>query len=342
MEMTQIHTAPVPTPIRVPLIGSANKRKLPIFHLVVAVFATLVFLLFAIVVALHGYIAWALARPPAMPLISTPLQAIGLAYQDVQFPSANGKTVLSGWYIPAERPSDNTIVFSHGYGGNREEIWVPIYDLALASHLEGYNVLMFDYGFVQPDQIVTGGVQEKEELLGAVHFAKQQGALNTVVWGFSMGAGTALQAALQTSDIDAMILDSTFILTPDTLYHNMKQFIDVPRNPSVPLIRAFFPLLNGSSLQQIPYQTVSRTDFQIPIFFIHGQQDAKAPYQIAQELHRNQDHNPLSELWVSPRDIHELIYRSHKQEYMRRTFAFLGDAMEAAQSSTYAMSVSME
>lgn len=53
-----------------------------------------------------------------------------------------------------------------------------------------------------------------------------------MVWGFSMGAGTALQTGLVSEDIDAMILDSTFLLEPDTLYHNIKQNIDLPRQPS--------------------------------------------------------------------------------------------------------------
>src|SRR5690606_28567965 len=135
-------------------------------------------------------------------------------------PSRNGESHLEGWFIPGS--SKKTVIFSHGYGGNREELWVPFYTLAKELHKQKYNVIMFDYGYVQPDnnRIVTGGVQESQELLGAVDFVKNKIGGQVYIWGFSMGAGTALQAALDSeNEITGMILDSTFLLNPDTLYH---------------------------------------------------------------------------------------------------------------------------
>ncbi len=32
---------------------------------------------------------------------------------------------MQGWYIPADKDVNKTIIFSHGYGANREETWVP-------------------------------------------------------------------------------------------------------------------------------------------------------------------------------------------------------------------------
>lgn len=273
------------------------------------------------VLCFHAYIAWILARPQVAPLVSDPQLAIGVPFENVQFPSRDQKTVLDGWYIPGS--SDKTVIFSHGYGGNREEIWVPIYDLASALHKQNYNVLMFDYGFVRPDRIVTGGVQEAKELLGAVDYMKQMGSKQVFVWGFSMGAGTALQAALDSLDIDGMILDSTFLLEPDTLYHNMKQYVDLPRFPSLALVRLFFPILNGVSLHDIPYQEVKSKEYPMPIFFIHGEEDEKAPYEIAEHLYENQKSNPLSQLWLLPHDTHELIYRAHPKQYLEKTLDFL-------------------
>lgn len=161
------------------------------------------------------------------------MQAKGLAYEDVTFPAKDGSRMMSGWYIPSEGAT-KTIVFSHGYGANREESWVPMYDLAHYAHSLNFNVVMFDYGFAAQGNkdIATGGKKESQQLLGAIDFAKERGAEELVVWGFSMGAGTALQTGLVSEDIDAMILDSTFLLEPDTLYHNIKQNIDLPRQPS--------------------------------------------------------------------------------------------------------------
>jgi pimeloyl-ACP methyl ester carboxylesterase len=286
----------------------------------------LVFL--SLVMAFHAYIAWTLARPHIDPLRSNPSVAFGAAYQDIQFPSLNGSSTLSGWYIPAQQPlasHNRTVVFSHGYGGNREEIWVPLYDLAAELHKQNYNVIMFDYGYVQPKESLTGGIRESQELLGAVKYAKLQGAEQVYVWGFSMGAGTALQAALQTKDIDGMILDSTFVLEPDTLYHNMKQVADLPKFPSESLVHLFFPVLNGVSLNQIPYTKVKETQYSVPIFFIHGKQDSRAPYEMVQSIYKNQTEASGSQLWLLPNDGHELIYRAHAKNYLSLAMGFLNN-----------------
>ncbi|WP_258313517.1 MULTISPECIES: alpha/beta hydrolase [unclassified Paenibacillus] len=285
-------------------------------------------LLFSLGMAFHAYIAWTLARPHIDPLSSNPSAAFGASYEDVTFPSLNESSELSGWYIPAASRlagtdiQRQTIVFSHGYGGNREEIWVPLYDLAKAAHRLGYSVLMFDYGYVQPQWNVTGGLRESQELLGAVKYAKDRGAERVYIWGFSMGAGTALQASLQSKDIDGMILDSTFVLEPETLYHNMKQAANVPKI-SQSLVHMFFPIINGVSLNQIPYQKVKETAYSIPIFFIHSKKDVRAPYEMIQGIFTKQRADSGSSLWLLEDDGHELIYRAHKKTYLQMTTGFL-------------------
>jgi pimeloyl-ACP methyl ester carboxylesterase len=285
---------------------------------------SLLFLAASLILAFHAYIAWTLARPRIDPLHSNPQLAIGVPYEDVTFPSRGGDSTLQGWYLPAG--SANTVIFSHGYGGNREEYWVPIYSLAKMLHDANYNVLMFDYGYVQGgNRIVTGGIQESRELLGAIDYIKARGAHNLFIWGFSMGAGTALQAALQEpgTTIAAMILDSTFLLNPDTLYYNMRKVVNLPRNPSLPLIRLFFPLLNGIRLREVPYTKVESTAYPMPIFFIHGQQDERAPYETIERLYEKQKDTYGKQLWILPDATHELLYRAAPQQYEQRTLQFL-------------------
>ncbi|MDF2926970.1 MAG: hypothetical protein K0R57_5884 [Paenibacillaceae bacterium] len=291
-------------------------------HFFLAVLLSFVFVAVTAAVGFHAYIAWLLGRPVIAPLSSNPLEAIGVPYEDLSFPSANKRSNLEGWYLPAEH-SKRTVIFSHGYGANREESWVPMYDLAKAAHMQNFNVLMFDYGFVHPEQVVTGGVQETFELLGAIDVAKEKGAEQIFIWGFSMGAGTALGTALQSGDITAMILDSAFILSPDTLYYNIRQHADLPRFPSVGLLRLFFPMMNGVSMNQLPYERVLNTSYEIPLFLIHGMQDEKAPYQLAKQVFNNQSEQALSKLWILPDGHHELIYTVNKREYLQKTLSFL-------------------
>lgn len=328
-----METTPTPTITYSPsIVVSVVKRKSRIKWWVLLPLVIVTTLFAGAIIVFHGYIAWMLARPSIAPLSSNPLQAVGLAYTDVSFTSSDGASVLDGWFIPAEG-SDQVVIFSHGYGGNREELWVPFYSLAKQLNKEQYNVLLFDYGYVQPDLSVTGGVRESLELQGAIDFVKQKGMNHTYVWGFSMGAGTALQTALHSKDIDAMILDSTFLLEPDTMFHNIKQQIDLPRFPSLALIRFFFPFVNGTSIEQIPYEAVKETAYPMPIFFIHGMKDAKAPYEVAELIYGNQQASGSS-LWLLPKGRHELIYKDNKKEYMKRTIAFLNGASLQSSANT--------
>lgn len=292
-------------------------------RLILTILISFLTLCTSLLLAFHAYIAWTLARPHIDPLHSDPMRAVGLPYSSITFPSVNGNSKLDGWFIPAH--SDRTVIFSHGYGGNREELWVPLYDLARELHLQNYNVLMFDYGYVQPgnERIMTGGIQESKELLGAIKYVKHLSNGPIYIWGFSMGAGTALQAALQNgADISGMILDSTFLLNPDTLYHNMKQVVNVPKFPSLPLVRLFFPLLNGVSLHEVPYKKVTSTAYSMPIYFIHGTEDSRAPYEMVEDIYKEQK-DALSKLWILPKAQHELLYRAEPKKYVRTTLSFL-------------------
>ncbi|QCT01361.1 phospholipase/carboxylesterase [Paenibacillus algicola] len=293
-------------------------------HILLALILSVVFFLIFCFIALHAYIAWVLSNPTVAPLYSNPKLAKGMDYESVNFPSLNGEKTISGWYIPSEG-SNRTIILSHGYGANREETWVPMYDLAHYAHNLDFNVLMFDYAFASQTSkdVATGGKEEKLQLLGAIELVKQRGAKQIVVWGFSMGGGTALQAGLETKDINAMILDSAFLLEPDTLYHNIKNQIDLPRHPSLEILELLFPVLNGTSLDQIPYQEVKKHDYPFPTLILHGTKDDKAPYPIAEKIAANQTH-PDSSSWIVENARHELIFREHPREYLRRVSTFLG------------------
>lgn len=311
----------------VSMIPPASSSRLIRFkHIIVALILSIIFFILFCFISLHAFIAWVLSNPTVAPVYSNPMLAKGMAYEDVTFPAIDGSRNVSGWYIPAENESKKTIVFSHGYGANREESWIPMYDLAHYAHQQNFNVIMFDYGFASQNSrdVATGGKAESKQLLGAVQLAKEKGAEEVVVWGFSMGAGTALQAALVSTDIDAMILDSTFLLEPDTLYHNIQNQIDLPKQPTLQILTMLFPILNGTSLNSIPYQEVKSKDYDIPILFIHGTQDDKAPYPMAELLASNQT-NPNSDVWIVDNAKHELIFREHPKEYLRKISTFLGN-----------------
>lgn len=150
-----------------PSIDVLTARHVSLKHILVALLLSALFFLLFCFIVLHGYIAWVLSNPNVAPLYSNPKLSKNLAYEDVLFQAADGSRMMQGWYIPAEN-SRKTIVFSHGYGANREEPWVPMYDLAHYANRLNYNVLMFDYGFAsqKSKEVATGGKKKPSNCLG--------------------------------------------------------------------------------------------------------------------------------------------------------------------------------
>jgi alpha/beta superfamily hydrolase len=300
------------------------------------------------VAAFYTYIASILVKPHNEPITSNPQSKLGIPYETVTFSSASGQTSVEGWYMPCGcKETTKTVVFSHSYGGNREEIWAPVYPAIAELHKRGYNVLTFDYGYIGPKhkRPFTGGVQEKEELLGGIRYAKEHGASEIWVWGFSMGAGTALQAGLVSNDISGMILDSTFVVTPETMYENVKQQVSIPEFPSVLMLKSVFPIVSGVNFGEIPYDQVTTAAYRMPIFFIHSYQDKLAPYTLIEQISHNQASNPLSEIWLQHNALHEMIYNTAPKQYIDRTMGFLDRVTSAKlndSNKSVASSVSLQ
>lgn len=324
MSTTQATLATFPATIAgnayIPLLPVRPRRRL---RIILVLLLIPILLTMAVATGFYAYLLYHIQKPPVPALTSNPLRAIGLPYNDITFASSDSRTELSGWYIPGA--TRNTVILSHGYGGNREEIWVPMYEIAKELHKNQFNVLMFDYSSVYADSYVTGGIQESRELIGAIEYTKALGDQQVFIWGFSMGAGTALQAALKDSDhINGMILDSTFILDSETMYHNLKQRVKrLPRLPSIFMLNLLSPLYSGYTLKQVPTGLVRTNTYEMPMLMVHGEMDKVAPVTTITHFYEKYKDNPNTELWLVPDGQHEFIYKFHKEEYMQRTLSFL-------------------
>lgn len=322
-----MNNPPVQATTTIPTINTTRKSKLT--HFSIASVVSLLAFIGIIVIVSHAIIAWNLAFPYVPPLESNPIDKKALNYEVVVYPSRGGETTVDSWFIPAVasaagEESKRTVVLSHGYGANREESWVPMYDLAELMHDLGYNVIMFDYGYASQSYSApaTWGAEEKNQLLAAVDYAKERGAEKIIVWGFSMGGGTALQAALETEHIDGLILDSLFLPSPETLYTNIKQYIGLPKYPTTAIIGKLLPLWTNHAFSNAPADTVLHTTYDIPLFIIHGTADNKADVYIAERIAANQA-APQSRLWVIEGGQHELLFRKDPNLYMKNVAQFL-------------------
>lgn len=313
------------------LIIPTSRRKSRFLHFILASTVAAISFLLIVVIVSHAIIAWNLAYPYVPALESNPYEAKKLQYEVVVYPSTSGETTVDSWYIPAYvtgsmTESKQTIILSHGYGANREENWIPMYELAELLNELHYNVIMFDYGYASKaySAPATWGSEEQNQLLAVVDYAKQRGSEKIIVWGFSMGGGTALQAALQSDKIDALILDSLFLPSPDTLYTNLQQYVQLPKYPTTTIISKLLPLWTNHAFSNEPAKNILEKQYDIPLFIIHGTADNKADYHIAEQIANNQI-NPSSQLWIIENGQHELLFRKDPNLYMKHIAEFLSN-----------------
>lgn len=141
----------------------------------------------------------ALLNPWRRPLPPAPR----LAHEDVAFTS-EGLT-LRGWLFRAEGPRQGLIVYLHGISDNRQS------GVGVAQRFVpgGYDVFLYDsraHG-TSDGKYCTYGFHEKRDLSAALDALKADRA---IVFGSSLGAAVALQAAAVDARIVAVIAQSSF------------------------------------------------------------------------------------------------------------------------------------
>jgi pimeloyl-ACP methyl ester carboxylesterase len=121
----------------------------------------------------------------------------------------SGLGTRHGWFFPGLRGAP-TIILCHGYGSSRGEL------LTLVSALQDhqYNVFVFDFaahGGVAG--ITTFGYREADEVRSAVDTVALRGDADPSrigLWGYNLGAYSALREAENDHRIAAIVLDSVY------------------------------------------------------------------------------------------------------------------------------------
>ena len=228
-----------------------------------------VFLIFLALLALLAASGWMgllrfenrqLYRPAAM-IESTPAQ-FSLRYQDVQFSSADG-TLLSGWWIPANRPR-GTVVYCHGNAGN----------VGGRAHLapefvrRGINLFLWDYrGYGR-----SGGRPSEKGLYADARAAYDAAEamsrkLPVVAYGHSLGAAVALQLARE-RPVAGVIVQGGFASMADMARR---------RYPNLPLDRVLTVKYDAAAA------AAALTN--LPKLFGHSLTDEVVPFQSGRILH---------------------------------------------------------
>jgi fermentation-respiration switch protein FrsA (DUF1100 family) len=285
---------------------------------------SLIVFLAVVFVGVSAYLGYSMTRVARVPVTGSPAD-YGLTYEDVSFPSLYKGLTLHGWFLPAP-DSTRAIIFVHGNGDNRNPQGQGMLDIAASLVGDGFSVLMFDlHGFGESEgNTVSGGYFEKDDLKGAVAYVRQRGCARIGVLGFSLGAVTALLAAGEDKDIDAVVSYSAYADLNDIMEPEFAKRTKAPKIFLHPIL-FMIKIMYGVDFTAIrPVEAVPKIAPR-PIFFIHGETDDMIPVSHAERLYQAAA-NPADELWVVPGG-HTSAYHDQPDEFIERVTAFFDDAL---------------
>ena len=242
---------------------------------------------FLVVISLWGF--YSSIRPPKILSSLTP-RALKMGYEDASFRTADGLT-LRGWYIPAARTTEKTLILLHGYPADKGDI-LP----ALAFLHDDFNLLLFDFRYLGESEgsYSSAGAKEVEDLLAAIRFLKARGIKEVGVWGFSMGGAVALMALEKASEIRAVVSESSYASLAQMALSLLR--IPLLNYPVAYLVGLWAKIFLGIDLRDIsPAQRIRQTT--VPILLIHSSDDAVIPFSHAQSLQQALAKNPHVEFW---------------------------------------------
>lgn len=247
----------------------------------------------------------------------------GLDYDRVHFSAEDG-TRLVGWWMPAE-PGAGTVVFLHGYGASKGQV------LSVAAFLvqAGFNVLAFDFRAhgESGGSHTTVGLEEARDVRAAVRYVQAlRGHEEPIaLFGWSMGAAAALNAADELPEVRAIVADSAFASLSNVVANNLGRFTGLPDFPFVPLIMLFAASMAGHEAgENVPERHAAFLGR--PLLVIQGTRD-----DIAQP---EGDGGKLAaaggeraQLWLVEGAGHVDARRAEPREYEERVVAFLREAL---------------
>lgn len=216
---------------------------------------------------------------------------LGLAFQDVGFPTANGRT-LRGWFIPADNAPAAAVAVLHGWGGNAETM-LP---LAAPLHRQGRAVLLFDarcHGMSDDDAFVSLP-RFAEDLDHAIDWLGGQPGIDPnriAAIGHSVGAGAALLAAARSSRLAAVVSIAAFA-HPAAMMRRWLAWRRIPYRPLGWAILEYVQHVIGTRFERIaPVNTIRR--IQCPVLLAHGTEDVTVPVEEARQIFANRAHDAV-------------------------------------------------
>jgi alpha-beta hydrolase superfamily lysophospholipase len=262
-------------------------------------------------------IPWAAALHPLHTAPKRTPAALGLAFQEVRFGSADGLT-LAGWVVPHPQARGN-VLFCHGHGRNRGHVA----GLLPALHGLRLNVLAFDFrGHGDSEgHTSTFGHREVGDLLAAAAYVQTRFPGKPLfLVGVSLGAAVSLQALPLLPEVRAVWSEGAFARLTVPIEAEFRLLPGWMRRPLVAGYHWLGWLDCGLWAPAVnPVEAVARV--RTPVYFCHGGKDSLVPPSEGKDLYAAHA-GPKWHWWVENAG-HYNVRQRNAQEYVRRLGAFI-------------------
>ncbi len=219
----------------------------------------------------------------ALGLPTSPAE-LELPYEEIIIRTREGLK-LSSWLIKSPMPSNGTIVYLHGVADCK----IDGLRFARLMHDHHYDVLLYDsrrHGDSE-GSYCTYGYFEKHDLLRIIDYLQSRSDISSTaigLFGTSMGAAVAIQAAAIDKRISAVAAENPFATLRTIFDDYQKRIIKLPFHylRNVVIVRAEL-MAKFKATDVSPLEAVKTID--IPLLFIYGTMDHLINYQYSIMLH---------------------------------------------------------
>lgn len=277
------------------------------------------------VVAISAYQGYSLLHPEKKDIEAFSSNIVP-EYRDISFKGIDKKVVLQGWLFQTKN-SGRTVIMAHSYGKNRLQFDIQTVDMIKFLMNKGYNVFTFDFrnSGKSGGETTTLGYNEKDDLIAAISYIKQQGSEHIVLLGFSTGASASILAAAESKDVDAVIADSPYSDLGSYLEGSLNVKTRLPAFPFNKTVLLSMELLGGIDTAGTSPLNSLKDLSPAWLLLIHGQGDTEIPVDNSRKLYTAYSglNSGKVELWETDAAGSAGSYTAYPEKYLERLSSFL-------------------
>ena len=204
---------------------------------------------------------------------------------ELEAESADGYKLKARVFYQKEK-SHKWVLLLHGYTGWKEEM-NPI---ACKYALKGYQVLTPDmrcHGESEGDFIGMGWTDRADNMIWIRYILSQDPQAEIVIHGQSMGASCALMMAGEKmpDNVKAVVSDCAYTDVYSIFKKQLREWFHLPPFPLLDAANVVLQMRGGYNIKEASaLEQVKKTS--LPVLFIHGNEDAFIPAEMAEELYQ--------------------------------------------------------